>query len=107
MSKNPFRNELYLMSSLLSQRVSGADKFFKEIALMGIDERVSYALLYAIDEIKFFELDLDNMNEDEFIKKVILPIIQRIGQARFKADTLTHLGWKVGERTKQRDYAKE
>ena len=95
--RNPYASELYEKTSLLSQKVSGQDEFFREIALMDISDRIPYSILYCIiKEIKLFELPLDKMNENDIIEKIILPLLQRIGQAKFKSDVLTQLGFKVG-----------
>lgn len=97
MSGNRYGNELYKMTQLLSQRVSDQDSFFQEVALMDIESRKRLAVLHVLlKDIKIFELDLTNMNEIELLEKVIYPIIQRLGQAQFKVDPLTHLGFKLG-----------
>lgn len=94
--RNPYGSQLYQQATLLSQKVSEEDAFFKHIALMGIEERRKYALLYVITENKLLELDLSSMSEIELIEKIIMPMLQRLGQAKFKADPLTHLGMKLG-----------
>jgi len=85
------------MTQLLSQRVSKQDPFFKEIALMDIDSRKKLALLYVLmNEVNIFETDISKMTEKELIEKIVYPVIQRFGQAQFRADPLTHLGFKLG-----------
>jgi hypothetical protein len=96
MSRNPLGSALYRESALLSQKVSEADPFFQEIALMGVDDRVKYAILKTIINEGLLELDIPSMSLDDMIEKIMIPLIQRVGQARFKADPLTHLGMKVG-----------
>ncbi len=71
---------------------------------MGIEDRVRYALLKTIRDKKILEMNLDDMSVENLIDKVILPLLQRKGQAKFKADPLTHLGMKVGEPTQSTDY---
>lgn len=107
MSRNPYGSDLYKQATLLSQKVSELDPFFKEIALMDIDNRVKYAFLFAIMENNILDLNLLDLNIEEIIDKVLKPIIQRVGQAKFRADPLTHLGFKVGKTSTTLDYDKE
>lgn len=102
--KNPLRNRLLIEASLLSQRVSQDDPFFKEIALMDISERKKYAILYAIKENNLLEIDLESLTTEELIEKVLMPVLQRVGQAKYKADPLTNLGFKVGAPSKSQNY---
>lgn len=96
-SGNRYGNEFYKMTQLLSQRVSAQDPFFKEIALMDIESRKKLALLYVLlNDIKIFEMNIGALNEVEMLEKIIYPIIQRYGQAQFRADPLTNLGFKLG-----------
>jgi len=95
--RNKFSSDLYRVSSLLSQKVSKKDPFFQKIALMGIEERIKYATLFVILEKDLLNKDLDTLTDKELLEDVIMPIIQRIGQAKFRADPLTHLGMKIGE----------
>jgi hypothetical protein len=104
MSRNPLAGRLYIESALLSQRVAELDPFFKEIALMVPEERIKFAILTTIIEKKLLTRDLSKMEIGDLIEEVILPIIQRVGQARFKADVLTNLGMKVGKPSSQQDY---
>jgi hypothetical protein len=64
---------------------------------MGVEDRVRYALLKTIHDKGILDMDLGNMSISDLIEKIALPILQRTGQARFKADPLTHLGMKVGK----------
>ena len=105
--KNPLRNQLLIQASLLSQRVSQDDNFFKEIALMDITERKKYAMLYAIMENDLLEIDLESLSTKEIIEKVLMPILQRVGQAKYKADPLTNLGFKVGAPSRSQLYETE
>ena len=102
--RNPLKNRLLIEASLLSQRVSQEDPFFKDIALMEIAERKKYAILYAIMENNLLEIDLELLSVEEIIEKVIMPILQRVGQAKYKADPLTNLGFKVGAPSRSQDY---
>lgn len=95
--RNPFASMLYRLSALLSQRVSKADGFFKEIALMDRKEREVYAVLYFLEESDFLNKDISNMSIEAILNEIVMPLMQRLGQARFKADVLTHLGYKVGQ----------
>ena len=104
MSRNPFSSDLYRLSSLLSQQVSNKFPIFKEIALMNVDERVSFAVLYVITKEKILEKDLENMTIEEMIEKILMPLLQDIGYAKFRADVLTHLGWKIGNVKDQMTY---
>lgn len=104
MSRNPYGSYLYQQSALLSQRVSEADPFFKEIALMDVNYRRRYAIIKAILDNEILEMDLSSMTANELMEKVMLPILQRVGQAGFKADPLTHLGMKVGKPTDSMEY---
>ena len=105
--RNPYGNALNITASLLSQRVSQEDNFFKEIALMDITERKKYAILYAIMENNLLDIDLESLTTEEIIKKVLMPILQRVGQAKYKADPLTNLGFKVGTPSRSQDYEDE
>lgn len=105
--RNPYGNALNITASLLSQRVSQKDDFFKEIALMDISERKKYAILYAIIENDLLEIDLESLSTEEIIEKVLMPILQRVGQAKYKADPLTNLGFKVGSPSRSQDYETE
>jgi len=105
--KNPLRNQLLIQASLLSQRVSQDDNFFKEIALMEISERKKYAMLYAIMENDLLDIDLESLSTEEIIEKVLMPILQRVGQAKYKADPLTNLGFKVGAPSRSQLYETE
>ena len=105
--KNPLRNQLLIQASLLSQRVSQDDPFFKDIALMDITERKKYAMLYAIMENDLLEIDLESLTTKEIIEKVLMPILQRVGQAKYKADPLTNLGFKVGAPSRSQIYETE
>ncbi len=100
MSRNPYGSILFEISSLLSQQVSSKDKFFQEIALMDTQTKKAYALLYGIKETKLLDLDIDNMSDIEIIEEIIMPLLQRLGQAIFKSDVLTNLGFKVGRTTR-------
>jgi len=105
--RNPYGSELYRTAQLLSQRVSEKDKFFQDIALMGVDDRTAYAILYAIIETKILDKDIMDMNFKQLIEEIVMPIIQRVGQAKFKADPLTHLGMKLGNPSESQDYGRE
>lgn len=102
--RNPYGSYLYQQSSLLSQRVSKKDPFFQKIALMGVDERVKYAKLSALIETGLLDKDIAKMSMKEIIDKIALVFIQRIGQAKFKADPLTHLGMFVGQESEAFNY---
>ena len=104
MSRNPYGGRLYIESSLLSQKVSELDPFFQQIALMGVEDRVKYAILKTILDEGILDMDLSKMSAEEIIDKVMIPIIQRVGQAKFKADPLTHLGMKVGKPKDSMEY---
>jgi len=82
------------MSSLISQVVARNDKFFQETALMETRFKRAYAILYAIQETGLLERDLSLMTDDEIMTKLLMPIIMRLGQANFKCDVLTNLGFK-------------
>ncbi len=98
---------MMIQASLLSQRVAQADPFFKEIALMDISERKKYAILYAIMENDLLNVDFESLTTEEIIEKVLMPILQRVGQAKYKADPLTNLGFKVGAPSKSQNYEDE
>lgn len=104
MSRNPYGSYLYQQSALLSQRVSEADPFFQDIALMDVDNRRRYAVIRAILDNQILEMDISRMSANELMEKIILPILQRVGQAGFKADPLTHLGMKVGKPKDSMEY---
>lgn len=105
--RNPYGSQLYQQATLLSQKVAEEDEFFKHIALMGIEERRKYAMLYVITTEGLLEMDLSSMNETELIEKIIMPMLQRIGQAKFKADPLTHLGMKLGRPSESQRYERD
>ena len=105
--RNPLKNQLMIQASLLSQRVAQADEFFKEIALMEISERKKFAILYAIMENDLLNVDLESLTTEEILQKVFMPILQRVGQAKYKADPLTNLGFKVGAPSRSQDYEEE
>lgn len=105
--RNPYGSQLYLQATLLSQKVSEEDEFFKHIALMGIEERKKYAMMYVITKQNLLDIDLSSMTEKELIEKIIMPMIQRIGQAKFKADPLTHLGMKLGKPSDTQRYERD
>lgn len=92
--RNPFSSELYRMSSLISQQVARKDSFFQETALMETRYKRAYAILYAIEQTGLLDKDLSTMSDSEIIKELIMPIIMRLGQASFKCDVLTNLGFK-------------
>jgi len=102
--RNPYKSDLYRTASLLSQKVSDKDSFFQEIALMGIEERIKYATLFVIIEKDLLNKDLDTLTDKELLEDIIMPIIQRIGQAKFRADPLTHLGMKIGRSSARQDW---
>jgi len=102
--RNPFGSYLYQQSALLSQRVSESDPFFQDIALMDIENRRRYAVIRAILDNGILQMDISTMSANELMEKIILPILQRVGQAGFKADPLTHLGMKVGKPTDSMDH---
>jgi hypothetical protein len=104
LSRNPLAGRLYIESALLSQRVSQLDPFFQEIALMVPEDRVKYAILWTIAEEKLLEKDIKNMTVEDLITEIALPLIQRTGQAKFKADVLTNLGMKVGKPSTSQEY---
>lgn len=95
MSRNPYSSELYKMSSLISMRVARKDKFFQETALMEMRHKRAYAVLYAIQETDLLNRDLSSMTDDEIMKELLMPILMRLGQANFKCDVLTNLGFKA------------
>lgn len=99
--------ELYRQASLLSQKVSDKDKFFSEIALMGLDERLRYAILYVIIEKDLLNKDMDLMTDKELLEDIIMPILQRTGQAKFKTDVLTQLGMKIGKASARTEWDDE
>ena len=105
--RNPMGGELYRQASLLSQKVSEKDPFFQKIALMGLDERTRYAILYTIIENDLLNKDMNAMSDKELLEDIIMPIIQRIGQAKYKTDVLTQLGMKVGKASSRTDWDKE
>lgn len=95
MSRNPYSSELYKMSSLISMTVGKKDPFFQETALMEIRHKRAYAVLYAIRETGLLEKDLSTLTDDEIITDILMPILMRMGQANFKCDVLTNLGFKA------------
>ena len=105
--RNPMGGELYRQASLLSQKVSDKDPFFQEIALMGLNERLKYAIIYVIIEQDLLNKDMDLMTDKELLEDIILPILQRTGQAKFKTDVLTQLGMKVGKASSRTDWDEE
>lgn len=68
------------------------------------EERVRYAVLWVIQEKGLLDMDLSKMSINEIIKEIALPLIQRMGQAKFKADVLTNLGMKVGKPSTSQEY---
>jgi hypothetical protein len=105
--RNPLSSELYRTASLLSQKVSAKDKFFQEIALMGLDERLRYSIMYVIMEQDLLNKDLDKLTDKELLEDIIMPIIQRMGQAKFKTDVLTQLGMKIGKASTRTDWGED
>lgn len=97
--RNPYGGILFQISALLSQQVSNKDGFFKEIALMDLDSKEKYAIFYWMNETDILNANLDEMSIDEIIEKFVMPLLQRLGQSKYKADVLTNLGWKVGQET--------
>ncbi|MBA7490918.1 hypothetical protein ES702_01461 [subsurface metagenome] len=93
-SRNPYGAEIYRWSSLISQQVARKDPFFQKTALMEIRYKRAYAILYAIEETGLLEMDLSSMTDMEIMTKLLMPLLQRIGQANFKCDVLTNLGFK-------------
>lgn len=64
---------------------------------MGADDRIRFAVLWVIENHKLLDKDISKMDVYDIIREILLPLLQRQGQARFKADPLTHLGWKTGK----------
>ena len=83
-------------TKLLAYDVAELDPFFQLIAMCDKEYReyiaacMAYKILFGEDE--FFE----------FLNEKVIPILQRIGQARFDMSEITHLGLKVGKHRKQK-----
>lgn len=107
MARNPYSSELYKMSSLISMTVGRKDPFFQETALMEIKAKRAYAMLYAIRETELLNVDLSTLTDDEIITKILMPILMRMGQANFKCDVLTNLGFKASLDQQQGDFDME
>jgi len=97
--RNPFASILFQISALLSQKVSSKDEFFKQIALMDTEYKEKYAIFFWMKETNILNAKLEEMSMDEIIEQFVMPLLQRIGQSRYRADVLTNLGWKVGKET--------
>ncbi len=97
MARNPYGSQLYIQSALLSQKVSELEPFFKEIACMNAEEKEIFSILFTVNEKGILNKPIDKMSFEELIKEIAIPIIQRMGQAKWKADVLTNLGMKVGK----------
>jgi hypothetical protein len=86
MGKEQFRWE-----SMLGALVSGKDAYFEKIACMSPDWReiISYLEVLKI-------LDPEDKKTKEEIDKILVPVCQKLGQAEWMPDIISHLAMKLG-----------
>ncbi len=106
MARNPYSSELFIRSALLSQKLGDNEPFFKEIACMNAEEKEIFSILYTIKKEGILNKPIHKMSLEELIEQVAIPIVQRLGQAKWKADVLTNLGMRVGSDVSPRSFKK-
>ena len=82
--------DLFKWATYIGSQISGKDKFFQEIACMTTEWREVIALLEVLKIVypndKELHKDIENLKT----------ICQRLGQAEWNPDIITHLAMKLG-----------
>jgi len=83
--------DLFKWATYIGSQVAGKDQFFQEIACMTPEWRETIAYL---EILKILEPNDKKLHEE--IEKILKPICQKIGQAEWMPDIITHLAMKLG-----------
>jgi len=83
--------DMFKWATYIGSQVAGKDKFFQDIACMTPEWREIVAYL---EILKIVEPNDKKLHEE--IDKILKPVCQRIGQAEWMPDIITHLAMKLG-----------
>lgn len=83
--------DLFKWATYIGSQVAGKDTFFQDIACMTPEYR---ELIAYMEIVKI--LEPDNKKQNEEIDKILKPIVQKLGQASWMPDIITHLAMKLG-----------
>ena len=92
----PFSRERFEVTQYLGNQVGKKDKFLNTIALMETEWRELRAFLEVIDIIQPLN-DKVLTSEEKTQLKIVKEIVERIGQANFNMDVVSHLAMKIGK----------
>ena len=92
----PFSRERFEVTQYLGNQVGKKDKFLNTIALMETEWREIRAFLEVIDIIQPLNPEKLTSKEKEELS-IIKKIVERIGQANYKMDVVSHLSMKIGK----------
>lgn len=85
-----FGKEQYRWESLLGALIAQKDPYFEKIACMNDDWREIIGLLEVLKIVSPEDKDLI-----KDIDTLLIPIVQRMGQAEWTCDIVTHLAMKL------------
>lgn len=99
----PLSHERFEVEHYLGNMIGKKDPYLKAIACMSKDWREirSYLeLLFILDKLKKTKLTKEQKNK----LKIICEAVERLGQAPFQMDVVSHLAMKIGESYKKRSW---
>jgi len=98
------KSYIYNTQRLLAQIISNNHedgKFLQEIACVNFEEKLDIA--YAKSYLHFVKNNKGNMDFEEFLLKIAIPITKTIGLAKWRPTELTELGFKVGAKGEEEE----
>ena len=100
-----FSRDQFEVTQYLGNMIGRNDDFMKSIACMSQKWRLIRAYLEVpniVDEAKILDTKLSK--EDKQLLSIINEIVERIGQADWQMDVVSHLSMKIGKAYKSYDW---
>lgn len=98
----PFNRDQFEVTQYLGTKVGKANPFMRDISCMDNEWREIRAYLEVVEVIDKYEPELTEQDKKDL--KLLKEICEKIGQAKFKMDVVTHLAMKLGKPSKIEDF---
>ena len=95
----PFSRERFEVTQYLGNILGSKDKYLNSIACMSVDFREIYALIESLEILDVNGLiePEEYTDQDKKETKAVKEITQKLGQALFTMDIVSHLSMKIGK----------